>query len=361
MRRALEEARHGVGHTSPNPAVGAVVVRGGRIVAVGHHRRAGEAHAEVEALVEAGARARGATLYATLEPCVHYGRTPPCTEAILEAGIRRVVVGATDPNPKVRGRGIAALQAAGLEVRTGVLEPECRALNEAFNHAITRRSPFVVLKAAMSLDGRIATRTGDSKWITGPAAREVGHRLRAELDAVLVGRETAVVDDPQLTARVPGAKDPLRVVLDSKARLPLEARLVRTARRVPTLVACTEAASARRRRALAAAGVEVVALPADPTGLVSLPALLAALYARGVNGVLVEGGARVHGAFLDAGLVHKVVFFAAPLLIGGVEAPSAIAGRGAAELRSALALTDLRAEPVGPDLMLTARVRSRRS
>lgn len=361
MLRALEEARLGIGHTSPNPAVGAVVVRGNRVIAVGHHRRAGLAHAEVEALERAGSRARGATLYATLEPCVHYGRTPPCTKAILEAGIERVVIGTTDPNPKVRGRGLAELRAAGLEVQTGVLEEACQGLNEAFNHAITRRAPFVVMKAAVSLDGRSATRTGASKWITGPAARRAGHQLRAELDAVVVGVGTAIADDPKLTARIKGAKDPLRVVLDSKARLPPESHLAATAQRVPTLLACTEAAPARRRRALTALGVEVVVLEAGPDGRVAIPALLEALYARGVNGVLVEGGATVHGTFLDAGLVHKVVFFIAPLLIGGRQAPSAVGGLGAADLGSALALTDLEVSPVGSDLMLTARVRPRRS
>ncbi len=361
MRRALDEARRGVGHTSPNPAVGAVVVRGGRIIAIGYHREAGEDHAEVDALRKAGAKAKGATLYATLEPCVHFGRTPPCTRAILDAGIKRVVVGSRDPNPRVSGRGIVELEKAGLEVAIGVLEEECRALNEAFNHAITRRSPFVVLKAAVSLDGRTATRSGDSKWITGPAARRAGRALRAELDCIVIGIETALADDPSLTARATGAKNPLRVVLDSKLRLPPSSKLAKTAARVPTLVVTTLAASARRRRALEALGVDVQILPSDKSGRVRIGKVLELLYKRGHNGVLVEGGQTIHGAFLDAKAVHRVVLFVAPKLIGGEAAPGAFGGTGVSSLADALELDRLEAVPVGRDLMLTGRVRTRRS
>lgn len=360
MELALEEAAKAVGHTSPNPAVGAVVVKDGRVLAVGHTAPAGGDHAEVAALRKLGFDARGCTLYSTLEPCNHWGRTGPCTEAILGAGVKKVVFGATDPNPKVRGRGFKRLHRGGVEVVRGVLEDRCRALNECFNHSIVHRRPFTVLKAAVSLDGRIATRSGQSQWITSKEARREGHRMRASLDAVLVGAGTVIADDPLLTARLRGARDPVRVVLDSTLRSPLDAKLVRTARDVPTIFATTERAPVRKRRALERAGVTVLALPATREGRVDLEALLDALCEREINGLLVEGGAEVHGAFLDARLVQKVVLFVAPILIGGTDAPVAFGGRGVAELAEALELEGLETAHVGRDLMLTGRVKAKR-
>jgi diaminohydroxyphosphoribosylaminopyrimidine deaminase/5-amino-6-(5-phosphoribosylamino)uracil reductase len=361
MRLALAEAARGLGRTAPNPAVGAVIVRDGEVLARGFHARAGTAHAEIVALDQLGARGAGAavgtTLYSTLEPCNHTGRTGPCTEAIIAAGVRRVVVGAIDPNPRVAGQGLARLRAAGLEVVDGVLAAECAALNTSYNHAIVHRRPYVVLKAATSLDGRIATRTGASQWITGPEARAEGHRLRDRLDAVLVGSGTVLADDPVLTARLDGARDPRRVVLDGRLRTPPSARLVTTAREVPTLIFTRADAPAEARARLEAAGVEVVTVP-DTDGRLELGAVLDALHARGVNGLLVEGGASVHGAFVDAGLVQRLVWFVAPLVLGGEAARPAVGGLGAGRLDEALRLGPLSVRTVGADLMIEAEVRT---
>ncbi len=354
MRLALEEARRGLGRTSPNPAVGAVVVHEGRLLSVGHHARAGADHAEVAALRPLGFRAPGATLYCTLEPCDHVGRTGPCTRAIVDAGIARVVVGTIDPNPRVEGRGVHRLREAGVVVEVGVLGAECAALNEAFNHAIVARQPFVVLKVAASLDGRIATRTGESQWITSPEARAMGRELRATLPAIVIGVGTARADDPLLTSRLEGRPDPLRVVLDSQLRLPVGAQLVTTARATPTLVLTTRAAPARRRLALERRGVEVEVVHATRAGRVDVRAALAAIHARELDGVLVEGGPTVHGAFLDAGLAHKVVWFMAPVILGGDQV--AHGGRGVAKLAAALRLQPLDARPVGTDWVFTGRL-----
>lgn len=352
MGRALQAARKGLGHTSPNPAVGAVVVKNSRVLAVGYHARAGEAHAEVAALSQVGEAARGATLYSTLEPCNHQGRTGPCTKAILRAGIARVVIGTLDPNPLVAGGGVRRLRRGGIEVVTGVLQDACRELNEAYNYAIVERQPYVVLKTATSLDGRIATRTGDSQWITGPKARARGRALRAHLDAIVVGVQTVLADDPQLTARIPGARDPLRVVMDSQLRTPLGSTLVKTAGQTPTLVLTTRAAPASARTALEAAGVQVVALRKTRAGQVDPAAALKLLHARGVNSVLLEGGATLVGSFADAGLIRKVFAFVAPVLIGGRDAPGAVGGRGPKALSQALRLHSTQVEQVGDDLLM---------
>lgn len=358
MRAAIAEAQKGIGRTAPNPAVGAVITdRRGKILARGYHKRAGTDHAEVDALRKLAFKAKGRTLYCTLEPCCFRGRTGACTDAVIAAGIRRVVVGAVDPNPKVAGRGLKLLQSAGIEVVSGVLADACEALNEPYNHAIVAGRPLVILKAATSLDGRIATRTGHSQWITGEAARAYGHRLRHECDAVIVGVDTVIADDPSLTARIEGGVNPLRVVMDSRLRTPMSATLVETARDVPTLIATTKAANAKRRARLEAAGVDVVTLRKTRAGRVDPRALLAALHKRGVSGVLIEGGAQVHGTFVDAKLVDRVAIFVAPMIIGGEGAPSSIAGRGARRLQDALRLVEPRVEPVGGDFVVTARVR----
>lgn len=354
MRVALDAARLGLGRTSPNPAVGAVVVRDGQHLSTGHHARAGADHAEVAALRPLGFQAPGATLYCTLEPCDHVGRTGPCTETILASGVTRVVVGTIDPNPRVEGRGIARLRAAGLTVDVGVLDAECAALNEAFNHAIVAQQPFVVLKVAASLDGRIATRTGESQWITSPEARAEGRVLRSTLPAILVGVGTALADDPLLTARLEGRPDPLRVVLDSQLRLTTRSQLVTTARATPTLVLTTAKALPRRRKALETHGVEVVSVRTTRSGRIDPAAALAALHAREVDGVLLEGGPTVQGAFLDAGLVHKIVWFVAPVILGGSRV--AHAGKGVRSLAEALRLDRLEARAIGPDLVLTGRI-----
>jgi len=347
MRLALAEARRGVGRTSPNPAVGAVLVKGGRVVARGHHARAGGPHAEIVALRRAGDRARGADLYTTLEPCDHHGRTPPCSVALIEAGVRRVVSGSADPNPLVDGRGVARLRRAGVPVTTGVLRAACDELNAPWFTFITMRRPYVTLKLAATLDGKVATRGGDSRWVSGPAARAWVHRLRDRVDAVLVGRGTAQADDPRLTTRLPGGggRDPLRVVLDSRRSLPPTLRLFRQRSAAPTLVfhACARPGRLGPR-------VEQVRVARGPGGL-RLAEVLARLGERGVTHLLVEGGGRVAGAFLAAGFVDRLALILSPRVLGGGLGwgPRAAPRRMAEALR----LTGVEVERLGDDLLVT--------
>ena len=355
MLRALRLARAALGSTSPNPAVGAVVVRDGAVVGEGYTLPPGQAHAEVGALRQAGAAARGATLYVTLEPCCHYGRTPPCTDAIISAGIGRVVYAAVDPNPRVAGGGVAALRDAGISVAQ-LPAPAADDLYRAFGKQIRTGRPFVVAKFAMSLDGKIATRTGHSQWITGPAARGRVQQMRKEMDAIMVGIGTALADDPQLTARDecgnPLASDwqPVRVVLDSAARLPAAAQMLRQPGR--TIVATGAGADAGRCAALADAGACVKAFPGSD-GRVNLPALLDYLGGQGIVSVLAEGGGATLGALLDAGLVDQAQAFIAPALIGGAAAPAPIAGVGAAVLADAIRLEHTTMEQIGEDWLIT--------
>ncbi len=364
MARALALARRAMGRTSPNPLVGAVVVRGGHIVGEGFHERAGHPHAEAVALGAAGEAARGATLYVNLEPCAHFGRTPPCADAIAAAGVRRVVAACGDPNPLVAGRGFARLRAAGVAVTEGVLAEEARALNEPFFHYVTTGRPFFLLKAAMTLDGKIATAAGRSRWITGEEARAEVHRLRAGLDAVLVGVGTVLADDPLLTARLPGGRDPVRVVADSRLRLPVTARVLNPDSPAPLWVATTEAGWRARGRSLLAAArrrgaaCEILVLPARE-GRVDLEALAEELARRQVTSVLVEAGATLNAALLAAGLVQKVAFFLAPTIVGGEAAPGPVGGPGVAELTSSWRLDGVRVRPVGSDLLVTGYVRGR--
>ena len=357
MQRALDLAARARGLTSPNPMVGAVLVRDGVMIAEGYHRAAGEPHAEVEALTAAGGHARGATLYVTLEPCVHHGRTPPCAPAVIAAGIRRVVVATTDPNPRVAGRGVTTLREAGIDVVTGVLEAPASSLNRVFLTAMREGRPHVTLKAATTLDGKIADVHGTSKWITGDAARLEGRRLRSEADAVVVGIGTVLADDPALTVRLDGPwpRQPFRVVLDSKARTPVTAKLIEGEPRGLAIIAVGADAPEDRVRALEAAGARVVRCPGHD-GRVSPAAVLAALVEREVRGVLVEGGAEVAASFLDAGLVDRVAMFLAPLLLGGTRAPSAIAG-GGRELKRAVALEAVEVRRVGDDVLVEGNVR----
>jgi len=354
MRRALALAARAAGRTSPNPMVGALGVKEGKGGGEGGLLCAGTPHAEVHALAAAGEAARGATVYVTLEPCCHYGRTGPCADALIAAGVKRVVAAMTDPNPKVCGQGLDRLRAAGVEVVEGVLACEAARLNEAFIKWVTTGMPFGIMKTAMTLDGKIATRTGKSRWITGPAARERVHRLRDACDAILVGVGTVLADDPELTARLPegGGRNPLRVVADSTARTPLTARVASDGL-APTLVAATAAAPAERVEALRAAGVEVLILPAAATG-VDLRALWRALGERRLTSVLVEGGATVNAAALAANVIDKVYAFVAPKVFGGRAAPGPVGGGGADEVAAAVALEDMSAELVGDDVMITA-------
>ena len=366
MARALRLARKALGRTSPNPAVGAVVVKRGRIVGEGFHRRAGAPHAEIEALRHAGPRARGAALYVTLEPCNHTGRTPPCCGAILAAGVSRVVIAATDPNPLTNGRGIARLRRAGVPVVTGVLAREASALNEPFWKAMRAGLPLVIAKVGQSLDGKIATATGESRWITSPAARQLGHQWRGRVDAVLVGVNTVLRDDPLLTARgVPRRRHrPVKVIVDSRLRTPPGARCLSARSPAPTLLvtirssgraAGPAAHEARMREACARRGVEVLALPARQ-GRVPLRRLCRLLVRRGIQSVLIEGGGEVLAGALAERIVDRIVFFIAPILIGGRASPGSLGGTGVSRLGRAIRLEDVTYRRIGPDLCVEARV-----
>lgn len=359
MKMALELARKGEGFTSPNPMVGAVLVKDGEVVGKGYHARAGLAHAEIEALREAGEKAKGATLYVNLEPCCHHGRTGPCVEAIVAAQVKRVVLAMVDPNPLVAGKGIARLKAAGVEVAAGVLAEEAARLNEVFIKYITTGLPFVVAKAAVSLDGKIATRLGESQWITGEEARAFGHRLRHRYDAVLVGVNTVLADNPSLTARLPEGRgrDPVRIVLDSSARTPPDARIITQESSAPTIIAVTEEAAEERVTALSRAGAQIVVTPARK-GRVDLAWLMKELAAREITSVLIEGGGEVHASALSAGIVDKVVFFIAPKIIGGKEAPGPVGGCGADRLAGAVTLRDVRVSRLGEDILVEGYVRA---
>jgi len=354
MREALAEAERGRGRTHPNPIVGALVVASGRVVARGHHERAGGPHAEVVALEKASARARGADLYVTLEPCNHHGRTPPCTDAILAAGVRRVLVGSIDPNPLVHGRGIRRMRAAGLEVQVGILGAECDRTNEQWFKFITRKLPWVVLKAAVTLDGKLATRSGDSRWVTGPTARARVHELRDRLDAVLVGIGTALADDPRLTARGPGQRDPVRIIVDPQARLPSGARLLRQRSSAETIVAVTLAAPLARVRALERQGAQILRCRHDREGRIVLRDLLRRIAGRGLTTVLVEGGARIHGSFLRQRLWDELLLFFAPKVLGG-DAPSWAATPAPRSMGRALEARITGTVRLGADLLVMAR------
>jgi diaminohydroxyphosphoribosylaminopyrimidine deaminase/5-amino-6-(5-phosphoribosylamino)uracil reductase len=355
MRQALELARGGLGWVSPNPLVGCVLVKDGEVVGQGYHQRFGGPHAEVHALQEAGPRARGAVLYVNLEPCSHTGKTPPCTDAIIQAGVSRVVAALRDPNPLVAGGGLSRLEAAGIAVTIGVYEVEAHKLNEVFVKYITTHRPFVTLKSAITLDGKIATRTGASQWITGELARQEGHRLRHAADAILVGIGTVLQDDPQLTTRLPDRQgiNPLRVIVDSTLRIPLQAKVTDVATDRRTLVVTTARALAAHSAQLRARGVEVVCLPAYDDGRVDLEALLRYLGERGIASVLVEGGATLSATLLTRRLIDKVLFFVAPKIIGG-DGISVVEACGVETMEQVINLRDLVGQRLGNDVLLEA-------
>ena len=369
MRLALRLARRGYGTTSPNPMVGAVLVKGGRIIGRGWHRQAGQPHAEIEALRDAQRRGhspRGAALYVTLEPCSTQGRTPPCTEAIVAAGIKRVIAGATDPNPKHAGNGFKILRRAGIQVTHETLAEECARLNEAFNHWIVHRTPFVTVKAAMTLDGKIATAGGESKWITGEKARDAGMKIRQASDAILVGVNTILADDPSLTARTKMedggwkmAKPLRRIVLDSLARTPLTAKVVSDEFAGLTTIVVGNRAPKSRVLALGKK-VKVLTAPlANSSSVIRHPSinlgwLIKKLGAENIASLLVEGGGGVNASFLLGGLAQRVAFFFAPKILGGRDARKAVAGEGAKSLRDLVQLQDIEWRTLGEDLFLTA-------
>lgn len=355
MREAITLAAHGHGRTSPNPMVGAVLVRDGRVVGAGWHRKAGTEHAEIHALRMAGELARGATLYVTLEPCSHTGRTGPCARAVIEAGVKRVVAAMEDPNPLVSGQGFRMLREAGVEVSCGLMEREARRLNEAFLTWVTEKRPFITLKMAMTLDGKTATAGGESQWITGEEARLRGHVLRDENDAILVGIGTVLADRPSLTTRLPdgNGKNPLRVILDSHARTPIDLPMLHDGE-APVLIAATEAAPKENLERLRETGAEVLLSGAGP--IVDLSLLLRTLGERKICSLLVEGGSTVHFSFLKAGLADKVCAFIAPMMVGGKNATPAVGGEGFSRLADAARLTDIKTEMVGKDLCVSGYI-----
>lgn len=357
MEQALCIAQYAAGRTSPNPMVGAVIVRDGRVVGQGWHRQAGTPHAEVHALRQAGELAHGATMYVTLEPCSHHGRTGPCTEAVIDAGIKKVIVSMTDPNPLVAGQGIARLRDAGIEVIEGVMAAEAAKMNEVFIKWISTKKPFVVLKSAMSLDGKIAAHTGHSQWITGSKAREVVHQLRDRYDGILVGIGTVLADNPSLTTRleIPG-KNPLRIIVDSKARIPLDAEVITDG--LPTVIAVTSEASQGKLDSLRACGITIITTEAKG-GRVDLQQLFNILGEQGITSILVEGGASINASVIDENLVDKIKWFIAPKIIGGESAPGPVGGIGIADVNHAALFEEIKMESIGEDILISAYLRNR--
>lgn len=332
MKRAIELAKQGSGWTAPNPLVGAVVVKNGRVIGEGYHRKYGELHAERNALAACSEDPAGATLYVTLEPCCHYGKTPPCTEIIIEKKIAKVVIGSRDPNPKVAGKGARILREHGIEVVEDYMREACDALNPVFFHYITTKTPYVVLKFAMTLDGKIATRTGASKWITGEAARNHVHQLRGRYAGILAGIGTVLADDPMLNCRIDGAHQPLRIILDSHLRIPMGSRLVRSAKEYPLLIVCNESNRDReegtsRIQKLEEAGAKVWTLP-EKNGHPDLNVLMQRLGEEKIDSVLIEGGGTVNEAALKAHIVHHVYAYIAPKIFGGEDAKTPVEGSG---------------------------------
>ncbi len=360
MRRALELAKRGEGYTSPNPMVGCVVVKDNRIISEGWHERYGEFHAERNALLRCKEDPTGADLYVTLEPCCHYGKTPPCTEIIIEKKIGRVFVGSMDSNPLVAGKGVQILKDAGIEVETGILGDACRRLNEVFYHYMETGMPYCVMKYAMTLDGKIACVTGDSKWVTGEAAREHVHLLRKRYKGILVGIGTVLADDPMLNCRIEDGVDPVRIVCDSSLRIPEDAQLVKTAKDIPTIIACCAKHLAgddvqKKVQVLEAAGIQV--LVQEDTDQVDLRKLMKTLAAEKIDSILIEGGAAIHASALEAGIVNKVYAYIAGKLVGGKAAPTPIGGAGIPVMANAVQLHEMSIKTFGEDICISGYVK----
>ena len=354
MKEALGLAKRGLGLTSPNPPVGCVIVRSGKVIGRGYHRRAGLPHAEIEALRRCKKNTRGADMYVTLEPCNHHGRTPPCTEAIIDAGIKRVFVGMKDPNPLVSGRGIRRLESSRIEVITGILEENCRALLEPYIKFVKEKRPFVTLKLASSLDGRIATSTGESRWITGEDSRRFVHRLRSRVDCVMVGGGTVVKDDPELTVRLARGRNPARAVVDSTLSVPPGARILASAREGPTIFFTTRRSSKKKRKDLEEKGAEVVLVPASEDG-VDLKRVMEEFYRRGMVSILIEGGGRLAASAIRAGVVDRVLFFISPCILGG-DAMPAVSELHVKRLGEAPFLRDVKTKRFSRDLLVEGRL-----
>lgn len=353
MQMALELAKKGIGHTRPNPMVGAVLVKEGRVIGKGWHQHFGGPHAEVNAFADCQEDPAGATLYVTLEPCSHYGKTPPCADLIIRKKVSRVVAAMIDPNPLVAGRGIEKLEEAGISVTVGVLEQECRRLNEAFLKFVSEKKPFVLYKAAMSLDGKTACYTGDSQWISSETSREEVHRLRGQYAGIMVGIGTILGDDPRLLADIPGMEDPVRIVADSQLRIPLSARVLHEPGH--TIVLTTSHSPEEKRKQVQALGADII-ISDGLHGEVDLPLAMTCLAMSGIDSILLEGGSTLAAAALEAGIIDKICFYTAPLLIGGGRAPTPLGGWGAPHLANAVRLRDVTWEPSGEDLKIIAYI-----
>lgn len=355
MRLAMQLAGNAIGRTSPNPLVGAVIVKDNRVVGCGWHRKAGTPHAEVHALNQAGELAQGADVYVTLEPCAHYGKTPPCSKALVEAKVKNVYGGLLDVNPKVAGKGFKILEDAGIHVEYGFLQDELRKQNEVFFKWIEHKKPFIVLKAAMTLDGKIATATGQSKWITNETSRAYGYKLRDIYDGIMVGINTVIEDNPMLTARVDGGKNPIRIVVDSSLRIDINANVVQD-KSAKTIVATTDKANKDKILKLQAQDVDVIVVDKDKNDKVDIEKLLDILGQQNICSILVEGGATLSGSFVAKKLVDKVYFFIAPKIVGGKEAKTPVAGTGILNLQEALSLKDIQIEKLKEDILIIGRV-----
>ena len=355
MRRALELARKGEGHTSPNPMVGCVVVKDGRIISEGYHEKYGEFHAERNALTRCTEDTAGADLYVTLEPCCHQGKTPPCTDIIIEKKIARVFVGSMDSNPLVAGKGVQILRDHGIYVETGILDAECRKLNEVFYHYIATKTPFVVMKYAMTLDGKIACATGDSKWVTGEIARTQVHRMRGRYRGIMVGIGTVLADDPMLNCRVEGGVDPVRIICDSNLHIPTESQIVKTASDIETIVACSQEALESERkqekiRRLKEAGIQIIGT--EGAHGVNLVELMKKLGGQNIDSILLEGGGTLNASALEDGIVNKVYAYIAGKLIGGMDARSPVEGMGIDRMADAITLQNVEIEKLGDDFCI---------
>lgn len=355
MRLAMQLAGNAIGRTSPNPLVGAVIVKDNRVVGCGWHRKAGTPHAEVHALNQAGELAQGSDVYVTLEPCAHYGKTPPCSKALVEAKVKNVYGGLLDVNPKVAGKGFKILEDAGIYVEYGFLQDELRKQNEVFFKWIEHKKPFIVLKAAMTLDGKIATATGQSKWITNETSRAYGYKLRDIYDGIMVGINTVIEDNPMLTARVDGGKNPIRIVVDSSLKIDINANVVQD-KSAKTIVATTDKADKDKILKLQAQDVDVIVVDKDENDKVDIEKLLDILGQQNICSILVEGGATLSGSFVAKKLVDKVYFFIAPKIVGGKEAKTPVAGTGILNLQEALALKDIQIEKLEEDILIIGRV-----
>lgn len=355
MRLAMQLSGNAIGRTSPNPLVGAVIVKDNRVVGCGWHRKAGTPHAEVHALNQAGELAQGADVYVTLEPCAHYGKTPPCAKALVEAKVKNVYGGLLDVNPKVAGKGFKILEDAGIHVEYGFLQDELRKQNEVFFKWIEHKKPFVVLKAAMTLDGKIATATGQSKWITNETSRAYGYKLRDIYDGIMVGINTVIEDNPMLTARVDGGKNPIRIVVDSSLKIDINANVVQD-KSAKTIIATTDKADKDKILKLQAQDVDVIVVDKDKNDKVDIEKLLDILGQQNICSILVEGGATLSGSFVAKKLVDKVYFFIAPKIVGGKEAKTPVAGTGILNLQEALALKDIQIEKLEEDILIIGRV-----